>query len=114
MSASAAALLVGAITQVVLLGTGTPAPDPEHSGPATAVVVDETPYLVDFGTGVVRRAAGAVAKGVSGLRPGNLQIAFVTHLHADHTMGYADLIVTRSSPDETHRCRCTGRADSRR
>lgn len=94
MSASAVALLAGAITQVVLLGTGTPAPDPERSGPATAVVVDETPYLVDFGAGVVRRAAGAVAKGVSGLRPGNLQVAFVTHLHADHTMGYADLIVT--------------------
>jgi ribonuclease BN (tRNA processing enzyme) len=94
MSASAATLLAAAITQVVLLGTGTPAPDPESSGPATAVVVDDTPYLVDFGTGVVRRAAGAVAKGVSGLRPGNLQIAFVTHLHADHTMGYADLIVT--------------------
>ena len=31
---------------------------------------------------------------MSGLRPGNLQVAFVTHLHADHTMGYADLIVT--------------------
>lgn len=90
-------------TQVVLLGTGTPAPVPERSGPATAIVVDDTPYLVDFGAGVVRRAAGAVAKGVSGLRPGNLQIAFVTHLHADHTMGYADLIITswiggRNSP----------------
>jgi ribonuclease BN (tRNA processing enzyme) len=94
VSASAGALLAGAITQVVLLGTGTPSADPERSGPATAVVVDETPYLVDFGAGVVRRAAGAVAKGVSGLRPGNLQVAFVTHLHADHTMGYADLIIT--------------------
>ena len=103
MSASAVALLAGAITQVVLLGTGTPAPDAERSGPATAVVVDETPYLIDFGAGIVRRAAGAVAKGVSGLRPGNLQVAFVTHLHADHTMGYADLIITpfiagRSAP----------------
>jgi ribonuclease BN (tRNA processing enzyme) len=81
-------------TRVVLLGTGTPSADPERSGPATAVVVDETPYIVDFGAGVVRRAAGAVAKGVTGLRPGNLQVAFVTHLHADHTMGYADLIIT--------------------
>jgi ribonuclease BN (tRNA processing enzyme) len=94
MSASAAALVAGAITQVVLLGTGTPAPDPERSGPATAVVVDGTPYLVDFGAGVVRRAASAASKGVSGLRPGNLQVAFVTHLHSDHTMGYADLVVT--------------------
>lgn len=94
MSVSALALLAGAITQVVLLGTGTPAPDPERSGPATAVVVDDIPYLIDFGPGVVRRAAAAAAKGVKALRTGNLQIAFATHLHADHTMGYADLIVT--------------------
>lgn len=86
--------LVAAVTQVVLLGTGTPAPDPERSGPATAVIVDDTPYLVDFGTGVVRRASAAAAKGVNGLRLANLKVAFVTHLHADHTMGYADLIIT--------------------
>src|SRR5262245_65150667 len=36
-------------TQVVLLGTGDPAADPDQSGPATAVVVNDTPYLVDFG-----------------------------------------------------------------
>jgi len=87
-------LVAAAVTQVVLLGTGTPSADPERSGPATAVVVDDTPYLVDFGAGVGRRAAAAVAKGVSGLRVANLQVAFVTHLHADHTMGYADLIIT--------------------
>jgi len=28
-------------TKVVLLGTGTPVPDPERSGPATAIVVAE-------------------------------------------------------------------------
>jgi ribonuclease BN (tRNA processing enzyme) len=86
--------LVAAVTQVVLLGTGTPSADPERSGPATAIVVDDTPYLVDFGPGVVRRASAGLAKGVQGLRLANLQVAFVTHLHADHTMGYADLIIT--------------------
>ena len=30
-----------AITQVVLLGTGTPGPDPRRSGPATLIVVNE-------------------------------------------------------------------------
>jgi hypothetical protein len=39
-------------TRVVLLGTGTPVPDPDRSGPATAIVVDESAYLVDFGPGV--------------------------------------------------------------
>ena len=39
-------------TRIVLLGTGTPSPDPERSGPATAIVVNGTPYLIDFGPGV--------------------------------------------------------------
>lgn len=44
-------------TRIVLLGTGTPSPDPERSGAATAIVVNGTPYLIDFGRGVVRRIA---------------------------------------------------------
>ena len=56
-------------TQVVLLGTGNPPADPDRSGPATAVVVNGTPYLVDFGAGVVRRAKSAVVdKGIAGAR----------------------------------------------
>jgi ribonuclease BN (tRNA processing enzyme) len=92
----------------VLLGTGTPVPDPDHSGPATAIVVGNNAYLVDFGPGVVRRAEAAVlAKGVSALEPANLKVAFVTHLHSDHTAGYPDLILTgwtsgRSVPLEVY------------
>ena len=82
------------ISKVVLLGTGTPNADPERSGPAVAVVVDHTPYLVDFGPGVVRRAAAAHLAGVTGLEVSRLKRAFVTHLHSDHTAGYADLIFT--------------------
>lgn len=81
-------------TRVVMLGTGTPNADPAHSGPAVAVVVNDTAYLVDFGPGVVRRAAAAHAKGVSALAVDKLAIAFVTHLHSDHTMGFADLLLT--------------------
>ena len=81
-------------TQIVLLGTGTPGADPERSGPATAIIVDDTPYLVDFGPGVARRAASAVAKGVTALRLSNIRVVFTTHLHADHTAGYPDLLIT--------------------
>jgi len=81
-------------TQIVLLGTGTPLPDPERSGPCTAIIVNGTPYLVDFGTGLVRRAAAARNKGVNALEPVNLKIGFITHLHADHTLGFADIILT--------------------
>jgi ribonuclease BN (tRNA processing enzyme) len=82
-------------TRVVMLGTGNPPADPDRSGPSTAIVVDDTPYLVDFGAGVVRRAkSAAVDKGIAGLDPVKLRVAFVTHLHSDHTVGYPDLILT--------------------
>src|SRR6266568_3176922 len=81
-------------TQIVLLGTGTPLPDPERYGPSTAIVVNGTPYLVDFGTGIVRRAAAARNRGVTGLEPTNLKIGFITHLHSDHTLGFPDVLLT--------------------
>ena len=87
-------LQISAATQVVLLGTGTPAMDPDSSGPATAIVVNGTAYLIDFGPGVVRRAAAAARKGIPAVRPENLTTAFLTHLHSDHTAGYPDLILT--------------------
>ncbi len=81
-------------SRVVLLGTGTPNADPDRSGPAVAVVVGQNAYVVDFGPGVVRRAAAAFQMGVQGLEVSRLNKAFVTHLHSDHTAGYADLILT--------------------
>jgi ribonuclease BN (tRNA processing enzyme) len=79
-------------TQIVLLGTGTPGWDPDRSGPATAIVVNGTPYLIDFGPGVVRRAGAAYRKGIKALLPINLRVVFLTHRHEDHTVGYSDLI----------------------
>jgi ribonuclease BN (tRNA processing enzyme) len=79
----------------VVLGTGTPVPDPDRSGPATAIVVDDRAYLIDFGPGVVRRAeSAALNRTIPAVEPGNLKVAFVTHLHSDHTAGYSDLILT--------------------
>ncbi|MCD8337344.1 MAG: MBL fold metallo-hydrolase [Lachnospiraceae bacterium] len=80
--------------KLVLLGTGTPNACPDASGPACAVVVGEQAYLVDFGPGVVRQASKAYFKGIDALRPDRLTVAFCTHLHTDHTAGYADLIFT--------------------
>jgi ribonuclease BN (tRNA processing enzyme) len=97
----------GRNTQIVLLGTGTPSPDPERSGAATAVVVNGTPYLIDFGPGVVRRIASVSQQGVKGLTVVDVRVAFLTHLHSDHTAGYPDLILTpwavgRSQPLEVY------------
>ena len=82
-------------TKIVLLGTGTPAASPDRSGPATAIVVNDTAYLVDLGPGLVRRASAAAAgRSITALQPTRLRVAFVTHLHSDHTVGYPDLIFT--------------------
>ena len=81
-------------TQIVLLGTGNPSADPDRMGPSVAIVVNDTSYLVDCGAGVVRRAAAAARKGVTGLAIPKLKIAFITHLHSDHTVGYPDLILS--------------------
>ncbi len=81
-------------TRVVLLGTGTPNPDPERMGPCTAVIVGDRAYLVDFGPGLIRRAQAAFDMGIAALEVKRLDIAFLTHLHSDHTIGYPDLILT--------------------
>jgi ribonuclease BN (tRNA processing enzyme) len=78
----------GSDTRVILLGTGTPNPEPDHSGPAVAIVTGQSVYIVDAGPGVVRRAAQA------GIRMDQLTRAFITHLHSDHTAGLPDLIFT--------------------
>jgi len=92
-----AQLTPSATTQVVLLGTGTPNVDPERSGPAVAIVVNGTPYLVDFGPGVVRRAAAmspSYGGDMEALDTANLKHAFLTHLHSDHSAGLSDLILS--------------------
>ncbi len=102
----AVALEARALTQVVMLGTGTPIPTPNRSGPSTAIVVDGKAYLVDFGPGVVRRAAEASTEyggKIAALNVDQLEIAFLTHLHHDHSAGLPDLIYTgwthgRTSP----------------
>ena len=89
---SVAAQTVGASpeqqTQIVLLGTGMPYPDPNASGPATAVVVGKRVFLFDAGAGVMRRMNAA------GLPISGPEAVFITHLHSDHTLGYPDLILT--------------------
>lgn len=75
-------------SRVILLGTGNPNPDINRSGPCVAIIVDESVYIIDFGTGLVRRAVAA------GIEVTKLTRAFLTHLHSDHTIGFPDLIFT--------------------
>jgi len=75
-------------TVVILLGTGTPVPDPNAAGPSTAVVVGKRLFVVDAGAGVMRRLSAA------GFFAPPIEAVFITHLHSDHVLGYSDLIFT--------------------
>lgn len=82
-------------TKLVMLGVGTPNACINASGPSLAIVVNDVAYLVDVGPGVVRQAHKAYhLKKINALKPDLLKIAFITHLHSDHTLGLADLIFT--------------------
>ncbi len=82
------------MTKLILLGTGNPNPDPYHQGTAVMVLCDGKPYLFDAGTGIVRQAARLSSEwgGELDFSISDMDIAFITHLHSDHTLGLADLI----------------------
>lgn len=89
------AALIHAETRIVMLGTGTPNADPQRSGPAVAIVVNQIPYIVDSGPGVVRRMAAAK------LDLTKTRVVFITHLHSDHTLGLPDLMLSPWVLDRT-------------
>ncbi len=95
-------------TKLVLLGTGSPFADPTKSGPSLAIVVNNTSYIVDCGPGVVRRAAEASKLGFPSLEAAQLKTLFITHLHSDHTIGLADIILTPAVLDRNAPIRIYG------
>ena len=74
---------------IVLLGTGTPLPDPERAGPSTLVRAGGLQLLVDCGRGVLMRLAAL------GVTPPGLDAVFLTHLHSDHVSDFNDVFTTR-------------------
>jgi len=75
-------------TQIVFLGTGMPAPNPQRQGPAFVIETGGNTYLFDIGVGVMRQAAAAHVD----ISPPTA--AFLSHLHTDHTLGLPDLMFT--------------------
>ncbi|MFA7677460.1 MAG: MBL fold metallo-hydrolase [Candidatus Omnitrophota bacterium] len=85
------------ITKVIILGSGSPDPDPHRMGPCVAIVVNDKAYIVDAGVNCVRQAAALSQEyggSIEALNPENLDIVFITHLHSDHTLGLPDLMNT--------------------
>lgn len=75
------------VTRIVLLGTkGGPSVQPPRSEPASLLVVDGVPYLIDAGAGVSRRLA------LAGYSPADIDEVFITHQHVDHNAGLVALM----------------------
>ncbi len=82
-------------TQVVMLGTGNPIPDAYRAGPSIAIIHKGEAYLFDVGAGAIQNAVTARYKyDIPSLYPSQICCVFLTHLHSDHTMDYAELAFT--------------------
>jgi ribonuclease Z len=75
--------------QMIILGSGSPLPDPERAGPATLVRTSAGDLLFDCGRGVLMRAAAA------GASAGALRALCLTHLHSDHITDLNDIVTSR-------------------
>ena len=73
---------------VILLGTGSPIPNPQRAGPATLVRAGGVNLLADCGRGVVMRLAAA------GVSPATISAVLLTHMHSDHITDLNDIITT--------------------
>jgi len=80
-------------TKLILLGTGTPVMTSNRYQSSLAIIVDEQPYIVDCGSGILERLSNARAKGIKGLENPKLTRLFITHYHPDHTVGLAGFII---------------------
>jgi ribonuclease Z len=73
--------------RLLLLGTGSPRPTLERANTGFLVIAGERPILVDCGAGVMRRLLE------SGHDPARITLLFLTHLHSDHTLDYAEFVL---------------------
>ena len=75
-------------TRIVLLGTkgGPRVGEAGRSNPATLLLIDDVPYLVDCGYGVTKQLITA------GVALDRLRYIFITHHHSDHNLEFGPLI----------------------
>jgi ribonuclease Z len=75
--------------QLIILGSGSPLPDPLRAGPSTLVRTTAGDFLFDCGRGVLMRAAAA-GSGAAAFRA-----VCLTHLHSDHITDLNDIYTMR-------------------
>ena len=77
------------VLKVTLLGTGSPPPEIERFGPSTLVEAGTETMVFDAGRGASQRLWQL------GIRLGDVNALFLTHLHSDHVVGIPDLWLHR-------------------
>ena len=75
--------------KLLLLGTGTPAPLVHRAGSSYLVQLGDETLLFDCGPGSARRLLEA------GVNPAEIDNLFLTHLHYDHCVDFAYLVLAR-------------------
>jgi ribonuclease BN (tRNA processing enzyme) len=75
--------------RIVLLGTGTPNPSLSRMSSGYLIEIDEDRILFDHGTGSHHRLMEL------GIRSTEISHLFFSHLHYDHCLDYARLVLTR-------------------
>jgi ribonuclease Z len=76
------------MNKLILLGTGCPSPSHLRYGPSSLVSYEGTNYLIDAGSGVTQRLSEA------GIKPGEIDYFFITHLHSDHIVDLYQLFIS--------------------
>ena len=77
------------MARVIVLGSGTPIPEPKRGGSAVAVVAGRDWVLVDCGRAATQRALDA------GLQLTSVVSVAITHHHSDHVSDLATFATTR-------------------
>ncbi|MGC1374069.1 MAG: MBL fold metallo-hydrolase [Candidatus Sulfotelmatobacter sp.] len=73
--------------QILVIGTqGGPVLSQQRSEPATLLIVDGRPYLIDCGIGTMQRMLDA------GVQSPTVGTTFITHNHPDHVLGLVDVL----------------------
>ncbi|MEW6766664.1 MAG: MBL fold metallo-hydrolase [Pseudomonadota bacterium] len=74
-------------TRIVFLGTkGGPRVTMGRSNPASVLLVNNVPYVIDCGMGVSHQLAAA------GVPLPSIRDIFITHMHSDHNLEYGNLV----------------------
>ncbi|HSE32017.1 MAG TPA: MBL fold metallo-hydrolase [Pyrinomonadaceae bacterium] len=74
-------------TRLILLGTkgGPRVGEAGRSNPATLILINDVPYLIDCGYGVTRQLL------LAGVAVNRVRYVFITHHHSDHNLEYGPL-----------------------